>query len=103
MDRIVDQYLNYLNYSTEKLNFMLGDMEFFTGDTNYIKAHELFQSIYDLRIKTQEVARYFRYYKNGKDKKADVLSEILELQKSIFRVEETEDSKIIYNIEPDKI
>lgn len=123
MDKIVDQYLSYLEQSTDNLNFILGDIEFFTGKTNYIKAHDLFQKIYDLRVKIQEAARHFRYYKEGEGNKAVVLSEILELQKNIFRVEESEDSKvvyrefsdimelkleefrakIIYNIEPDKI
>lgn len=123
MDKIVDQYLSYLDQSTDNLNFILGDIEFFTGKTNYINAHDLFQKIYDLRVKIQEAARHFRYYKEGEGNKAVVLSEILELQKNIFRVEESEDSKvvyrefsdimelkleefrakIIYNIEPDKI
>ena len=123
MDKIVDQYLSYLNQSTDNFNFLLGDIEFFTGKANYIKAHELFQKIYDLRVKIQESARHFRYYKEGEGNKAVVLSEILELQNNIFKVEESEDSKIIYrefgnmmelkleefrakiiyNIEPDKI
>ena len=83
----------------------------------------MFQKIYDLRVKIQESARHFRYYKEGEGNKAVVLSEILELQNNIFKVEESEDSKIIYrefgnmmelkleefrakiiyNIEPDKI
>lgn len=74
-------------------------------------------------MKIQESPRHFRYYKEGEGNKAVVLSEILELQKNIFRVEESEDSKIvyrefsdmmelkleefrakiIYNIEPDQI
>ena len=123
MDKIVGQYLNYLDQSTDNLNFILGDIEFFTGNTNYLKVHELFQNIYDLRVKIQESARHFRYYKEGEGNKAVVLSEILELQNNIFKVEEMEDSKIvyrefsdmmkvkleefrariIYNIEPDKI
>lgn len=123
IDKIVDQYLSYLNQSTDNLNFILGDIEFFTGKANYIKAHDLFQKIYDLRVKIQEAARHFRYYKEGEGNKAVVLSKILELQKNIFRAEESEDSKaiyrefcdimelkleefrakIIYNIEPDKI
>ena len=123
INKIIGQYLNYLNQSTDNLNFILGDIEFFTGEANYIKAHDLFQKIYDLRVKIQESARHFRYYKEGEGNKAVVLSEILELQKNIFRVEESEDSKIvyrefsdimelkleefrakiIYNIEPDKI
>ena len=123
INKIVEQYLNYLKQSTDNLNFILGDIEFFTGKANYIKAHAMFQKIYDLRVKMQESARHFRYYKEGEGNKAAVLSEILELQKSIFKVEENEDSKIvyrefcdtmeleledfrakiIYNIEPDKI
>lgn len=123
INKIVEQYLNYLKQSTDNLNFILGDIEFFTGKANYIKAHDMFQKIYDLRVKMQEAARHFRYYKEGEGNKAAVLSEILELQKSIFKVEENEDSKIvyrefcdtmeleleefrakiIYNIEPDKI
>ena len=123
MNIIVDQYLNYLDQSTDNLNFILGDIEFFTGDTNYIKAHELFQKIYDLRVKMQESSRHFRYYKVRDGNQAVVLSEILKLQDIIFRIEESEDSKIvyrefsdmmefkleefrartIYNIEPEKI
>ena len=96
MDKIVDQYLNYLNQSTDNLNFILGDIEFFTGKDNYIKAYNLFQKIYDLRVKIQESAIHFRYYKDGEGNKAVVLSEILELQGNIFRMEETEDSKVVY-------
>ena len=123
INKIVEQYLNYLKQSTDNLNFILGDIEFFTGKANYIKTHAMFQKIYDLRVKMQESARHFRYYVEGEGKKAVVLSEILELQKSIFKVEDNEDSKIvyrefcdtmelaleefrakiIYNIEPDKI
>lgn len=123
INTIVDQYLNYLNQSTDNLNFILGDVEFFTGNANYIKTYELFQKLYDLRIKIQEAARHFRYYKEGEGRQAVVLSEILKLQDDIFRIEETEDSKIIYrefsdmmqlkleefrariiyNIEPDKV
>ena len=123
INTIVNQYLNYLNQSTDNLNFILGDVEFFTGNANYIKTYELFQKLYDLRIKIQEAARHFRYYKEGEGRQAVVLSEILKLQDYIFRIEETEDSKIIYrefsdmmqlkleefrariiyNIEPDKV
>lgn len=123
MDKIVDQYLNYLNQSTDNLNFILGDIEFFTGKANYIKVHELFQKIYDLRVKIQETAIHFRYYKDGEGNRAVVLSKILELQKNIYRVEESNYSKtvyrefsdmmeqnledfrakIIYNIQPDKV
>ena len=123
INKIVEQYLNYLKQSTDNLNFILGDIEFFTGKANYIKTHAMFQKIYDLRVKMQESARHFRYYVEGEGNKAVVLSEILELQKSIFKVEDNEDSKIvyrefcdtmelaleefrakiIYNIEPDKI
>lgn len=123
INKIVEQYLNYLKQSTDNLNFILGDIEFFTGKANYIKTHAMFQKIYDLRVKMQESARHFRYYVEGEGNKAVILSEILELQKSIFKVEDNEDSKIvyrefcdtmelaleefrakiIYNIEPDKI
>lgn len=123
INTIVDQYLNYLNQSTDNLNFILGDVEFFTGNANYIKTYELFQKLYDLRIKIQEAARHFRYYKEGEGRQDVVLSEILKLQDYIFRIEETEDSeiiyrefsdmmqlkleefraRIIYNIEPDKV
>lgn len=123
MDKIVNQYLSYLDQSTDNMNFILGDIEFFTGKDNYIKAYELFQNIYNLRVKIQEAARHFRYYKDGDGNRAVVLYEILELQNNIFRIEEIEDSKIvyrefcdimnlkleefrakiIYNIEPDKI
>ena len=88
-----------------------------------MKVYELFQKIYNLRVKIQESARHFRYYKEGEGNKAFVLSEILKLQDNIFRVDESKDSKIvyrefsdmmelkledfrakiIYNIEPEKI
>ena len=42
INKIVEQYLNYLKQSTDNLNFVLGDIEFFTGKTNYIKAHAMF-------------------------------------------------------------
>ena len=71
----------------------------------------------------QESSRHFRYYKVRDGNQAVVLSEILKLQDIIFRIEESEDSKIvyrefsdmmefkleeyrartIYNIEPEKI
>ncbi len=57
----------------------------------------MFEKIYNLRIKILKSVRHFRYYKNGDGNIAVVLSEILKLQKEIFKVEETEDSKIIYS------
>ena len=97
IDKIVHQYLKYLEHSTDNLNFILGDIEFFTGDKNYKKVYELFERIYSLNIKIQESARHFRYYIDGEGNKAFVLSEILKLQKDIFEVKETVDSKIIYS------
>ena len=97
INKIVNQYLKYLEYSTDNLNFILGDIEFFTGEKKYKKAYELVERIYSLNIKIQESARHFRYYIDGEGNKAFVLSEILKLQKDIFEVEETEDSKIIYS------
>lgn len=97
IDKIVHQYLKYLEHSTDNLNFILGDIEFFTGNKNYKKVYELFERIYSLNIKIQESARHFRYYIDGEGNKAFVLSEILKLQKDIFEVKETVDSKIIYS------
>ena len=97
INKIINQYLKYLENSTDNLNFILGDIEFFTGEKNYKKVYELFERIYNLNIKIQESARHFRYYNDGEGNKAFVLSEILKLQKDIFEVEETEDSKIIYS------
>lgn len=97
INKIVDQYLEYLNYSTDKLNFILGDIEFFTGDKNYKETHKIFEKIYNLRVKIQESARHFRYYKNGEENKTVVLSEILELQKNLFKVEIIDDAKIVYS------
>lgn len=97
MDKIIDQYLNFLTFSIESLNLMLGDMCFFYQFDNYKKAYNLFKNIYDLRIKIQKSAVDFRYYKEGEGNRAFVLSEILNLQKNIFRVEEREDVKLIYN------
>lgn len=97
INKIINQYLKYLEHSTDNLNFILGDIEFFTGEKNYKKVYELFERIYNLNIKIQESARHFRYYIDGEGNKAFVLSEILKLQKDIFEVEETEDSKIIYS------
>lgn len=97
INKIINQYLKYLENSTDNLNFILGDIEFFTGEKNYKKVYELFERIYNLNIKIQESARHLRYYNDGEGNKAFVLSEILKLQKDIFEVEETEDSKIIYS------
>lgn len=97
INKIINQYLKYLENSTDNLNFILGDIEFFTGEKNYKKVYELFERIYNLNIKIQESARHFRYYSDGEGNKAFVLSEILKLQKDIFEVEDTEDSKIIYS------
>ena len=109
INKIINQYLKYLENSTDNLNFILGDIEFFTGEKNYKKVYELFERIYNLNIKIQESARHFRYYNDGEGNKAFVLSEILKLQKDIFEVEETEiqleefRANIIYNIKPEKI
>ena len=80
----------------DNLNIILSDIEFFTGNTNYQKAYKLFEDLFNLRVKIQESSRHFRYYKDGDGNKAIVLSEIFKLQKSIFKVEENENSKIIY-------
>lgn len=97
IDKITGQYLEFLNYSIEELNCILGDMEFFTGEENYLKAYKLYKNIYELRLKIRNSARHFRYYKEGKGNKAIVLSEILELQKNIFRVKENKKRKMVYN------
>ena len=97
IDKIVDDYLRFLDCNTEKLTEILGDIKFFSGKSHYKKIYELYQKIYDLRIKIQNSARHFNYYKNGSGSKAIVLSEILELQKSIFRVEEKQNCILIYN------
>lgn len=97
IDKITGQYLEFLDYSIEELNCILGDMEFFTGEENYLKAYKLYKNIYELRLKIRNSARHFRYYKEGKGNKAIVLSEILELQKNIFRVEENKKRKMVYN------
>ena len=80
INKIINQYLKYLEHSTDNLNFILGDIEFFTGEKNYKKVYELFERIYNLNIKIQESARHFRYYIDGEGNKAFVLSEILKLQ-----------------------
>lgn len=107
MNRIIDQYIGYLDCSMENLNFMLGDMEFFSGGKKYKEAHELFQDLYELRIKIQEASKHFRYNKNGDGNKGVILSDIFELQKNIFRVVEknskSKSSKLIYNEFNDKM
>lgn len=107
MNKIIDQYGEALKNSTENLNFMLGDMEFFSKNNNYQKAYELYRELQDILEKIQIEMIHFRYYKNGEGNKAVVLQKLLELQKSIFRVEEEQDkgfsSKLIYNEFNDKI
>lgn len=80
MNKIIDQYGEALKNSTENLNFMLGDMEFFSKNNNYQKAYELYRELQDILEKIQIEMIHFRYYKNGEGNKAVVLQKLLELQ-----------------------
>lgn len=107
MNKVIEQYENLLENSTENLNFMLGDMQFFSKNDNYKKAYELYKDLNEIFKKIQTEIIHFRYYKDGKGNKAVVLQKLLELQKSIFRVEEEQskefNSKLIYNEFNDKM
>jgi len=101
IDFTIDKYIETLNYTTENLSNILGDMEFFLSDKGYKKAHKLYKEIYELKKNIQIEVAHFKYYKEGEDNKSVVLEKILELQKLIFRVEEKNseefEGKIIYN------
>lgn len=107
MNKVIDQYENLLENSTENLNFMLGNMQFFSKNDNYKKAYELYKDLNEIFKKIQTEIIHFRYYKDGEGNKAVVLQKLLELQKSIFRVEEEQskefNSKLIYNEFNDKM
>lgn len=97
MEKIIEQYLNYLENSTDNLNFILGDIEFFSGKKCYMSAYCLYKMLYDLSIRIQETAIHFRYYKDGKGNTAVTLQKLLELQNHIFRVEQKENGNIVYS------
>jgi len=98
IDKITSQYIDYMNYSVENLNLILGDVEFFwQKDLNYQKVYDIYRKLFDLRQKIQENNYHFLLYKKGEGNKAIVLSKIFELQKNIFKIEENDEFKLIYN------
>lgn len=103
MNKIIGQYLNYLNLSMDNMNILLDDIEFFNGDSDYYKAYELFQELFELREKIWNATFYFRCYKEGKINFVGALDKLLELQESIFEVKESENSKKIYNYFSDRM
>ena len=101
IDKSIDQYIETLNYSTENLSNLLGDMEFFNSKIGYPKAYDLYKEISELKKNIQAEIPHFNYYKSGEGNKAVVLKKILEVQRLIFRVEERNNKEfagtIIYN------
>lgn len=96
LDKLIDQYLNLNNYSFLEFNNLLGDVQFFTGKTQYLK---LYQNIYEpLRNMYNDLEKHicwhFELYRNGEANRPDVLLSILfENQNKLFRIEKKEDKK----------
>lgn len=90
LEKVIDQYLNLNNYSFLEFNNLLGDVEFFTGKSEYLR---LYQNIYEpLRNMYNDlkecVCYHFDLYRNDEINRPDVLLSILfENQDKLFRIE----------------
>lgn len=104
LEEIIDQYLNLKNYSLQEMNNLLGDVEFFTGKSEYKKLHEtIYQPLLDMYNDLKNnICYHFDLYRNREANRIDVLfGMIIETQKKLFRVEEQKDDNeewyIIYS------
>lgn len=96
IEKISNEYLQFLDQNIDDLSFILDDIEFLRGKEKYEKAYGMYNKIYNLRIKIQEAALHFKEYKNGTGSASIVLRNILNLQKHLFRVEAKDNAQIIY-------
>lgn len=93
--KIYEQYINISKESTIELSFMLGDMQFFSGENPYIKIHNnTYQPLFEMLNKIKEECYHFQLLLDGEGNDV-VLEKLLELQKEVFDVEikESDDYK----------
>ena len=103
LEKIIDQYLNLNNYTFLEFNNLLGDVQFFSGKSEYIKLHQnIYEPLRNMYNYLKEyVCYYFELYRNGEANRVDVLLSILfENQDKLFRIEKEKqkdhDVNIIY-------
>lgn len=123
---VFKQYINLAKESTKEMNFMLGDMQFLSGNKPYEKIHKkMYQPLFDMLDKIKEQSYHFNLYLEGHGNEAVCIEKLFELQKQLFKlkIEENEtvknytvmgtfnDNMLInleefradmYNIEPEK-
>lgn len=95
-NEICNQYIDASKESAINLNFMLGDLCFFTGDKPYKKIYDnMFLPIYNILNDIKMESYHFELFLSNEGKESIALLKIFELQNKIFSLEisETKDYK----------
>lgn len=99
LEEVIDQYLNINNYSFTELNNLLGDVQFFTGEKQYL---QLYKKIYQPLKKMYDdlnkyVCYHFQLYRKGETNRQDVLLGItLKHQNKLFKIEKNSEWDMIF-------
>ena len=100
LEKIIDQYLNLNNYSFLEFNNLLGDVQFFTGKSEYLKLHQnIYKPLRNMYNDLKEcICYHFELYRNGEANRPDVLLSILfENQNKLFRTEKKKEKDYEWN------
>ena len=85
---IYSQYITISKQSTINLNFMLGDMQFFSGKKPYQKIHtKTYQPLFNIINDINDESFHFKLFLDGEGNEAVVLEKIFDLQHKIFDIE----------------
>lgn len=101
LEKVIDQYLNLNNYSFLEFNNLLGDVQFFTGKSEYLKLHQnIYEPLRNMYNDLKEcVCYHFELYRNDEANRPDVLLSILfENQNKLFRTEKKKDKNDEWDI-----
>lgn len=95
-EEIFKQYINLSKESTKEMNFMLGDMQFLSGNKPYEKIHKkMYQPLFNMLDKIKKQSYHFNLYLDGHGNEAVCMEKLFELQKQLFelKIEENETVK----------
>ena len=82
------QYINISKESTTELNFMLGDIKFFSGKKPFTKIHNnTYKPLHEMLNKIKVECYHFQLFLDGEGNEAEALEKIFDLQKELFDVE----------------
>ena len=94
---IYSQYIELSKDSTIELSFMLGDIEFFSGNKAYDRIYNnLYKPLYDILNIIQRESYHFQLFLNGEGNEAIALEKLFDIQNKIFevKIKENDECKI---------